>query len=369
MLKYLCHLTAPVTTTFNADNYRGEPRWERNAVDALLTQGKTVHSTNRIWYSELAKPSNLHDELHLDWLEESALISYGVPHEIHTGSYPEAADPKYRIVQYQDGPSEKTKDTFLKYDRRLSGSIVATCAFKSHDYMAKLQAVLGTGNVEWTYGPTVPCVHEDHDSFTKKNLLWAYRNFAYFAEHHPNGMMRLMEKVSKYLKDDPELRLVILVQPNSDSEENRRVIQTDCRQYFLSFPFAKVLHPYLDRVDVHTSIHWHQVMDIMSNTRLVISPAEPLGGPPFEAASFGIPIVLEQGTNPFIDNGRPMFPELLSAPHGFSDSWFEKIEKLFADENYFHTHGNAYRAFVKQHATFEAYVRKLDEIAAKRGWG
>ena len=364
--KYLVHLTAPVTTTFKADNYRGEPRWERNAVEALLLAGKPVHSTTKIWLSDLPKPVNLYD-MNLDWMDESIQISYGVPHEIHTGVYPAEANPKYRVVQYHDGPTEATKDTFLKYHRNNPGSIVATCCFKSGAYIQKLQNVLGRENVEWTYGPMLPTVFENHDSFSQPNLLWAYRNFCSYADLDPHGMEQLFGRVAGYMRSNPALRLVILAQPHN--EISKAALEGDCKAWFLNLFSAREMKVLADRVDVLTNIHWHQVLDIFSKTRLVISPAEPLGGPPFEAASYGIPIVLERSTNPFVDeSGCPLFNGLLSASHGFSNEFFNLLDQLYHHQEFYQSHGNLYRSFVKQHATYETYINKLDEIAKKRNW-
>lgn len=366
-LKYLVHCTAPATVSFKHGNWRGEPRWESNAVDALLTEGKTVHSTTNIWLSEAPRPSNLYD-MNPDWMEESIQISYGVPHEIHTGYYPPEAKPKYRVVQYHDGPSSATKDTFLKYDRELPGSIVATCSFKSGAYISRLQKVLGGQNVEWTFGPTVPRVYNDHDGFQQPNLLWAYRNFCTYADNDPRGMKTLFAKVADFLRQDTNARLVMLIQPHN--AQSAEAIAKDCRAFFLSYSFTKPLTPYLDRVEVLTAIDWCQVLDIMSKTKMIISPAEPLGGPPFEAASYGVPIVMEQNTNPFLESPRnPMFPEVLMAQRGCSGQFFNQLERLFSDSAFYHKHGDAYRTFVEQRATYGAYVRKIEEIAAKRGWG
>lgn len=365
-LKYLVHCTAPATVSFKHGNWRGEPRWESNAVDALLTQGKTVHSTTNIWLSPDPRPTNLYD-MNPDWMEESVQISYGVPHEIHTGSYPPAAKPKYRIVQYQDGPSQQKKDTFLRYDRALPGSIAATCSFKSGSYLSRLQKVLGKDNVYWTYGPTVPQVFPAHDSFTQPNLLWAYRNFCKYAEHDRKGMTTLFGKVADYLRSDTNAKLVMLIQPLT--AEQATAISQDCRAFFLSFSFTNALQPFLDRVEVYTALDWCQVLQLMSETKLIISPAEPLGGPPFEAASYGVPTIFERNTNPFIETkGNLLFPEVLRAPAGFSKPFFTQLDRLNSDSAFYHKHGNAYRNFVDQHATYEAYVNKLEEIATQRGW-
>ncbi len=364
--KYLVHCTATTAKTFKHGNWRGEPRWESNAVDALLTEGKIVHSTTNIWQSPEPRPHNLYD-MNTSWMDESIQISYGVPHEIHTGVYPPEATPKYRVVQYQDGPTASTKDKFLRFDKQLPGSIVATCSFKSGAYLKKLQNVLGSENVEWTYGPTVPQVYKEHDAFTQPNMLWAYRNFCKYANSRPTEMQKLFGIVADNLKNNPEMKLVMLVQPHTQEEAVR--INKDCREFFFSFGFTKQLSPYKDRVEVHTAIDWIDVLDIMSKTKLVISPAEPLGGPPFEAASYGVPIVLEHRTNPFIEtNGRLMFPEVLTSAPGLTNQFFNQIQKLQTDSAFHHKHGNAYRSFVDGHATYSAYVRKLEEISKKRGW-
>jgi hypothetical protein len=304
--------------------------------------------------------------MNLDWMGRSIQISYGVPHQIYTGYYPPEANPKYRIVQYQDGPTGSACDNFLKYHRQNPKSIVATCSFRSGNYLARLENALGKENVEWHFGPTVPGVQEEHDSFNQKTFLWAYRNFCKYADDNPNGMRKLFNKISDYMRVDSDYKLVILAQPHN--ETSQKALQGDCKAWFFSFPFSSELKKYKDRVEVLTNIHWCEVLELMSKTKLVISPAEPLGGPPFEAASYGIPMLLEQSTNPFIDDKKtPMFSNLITVQKGLSDSFFNKLDQLF-DSNYYRTCGNSYRSFVKKHATYESYVNKLEQIAQKRGW-
>jgi len=47
-MKYLLHTTAPVWTTIEADNLRGEPRWERAVLGALVKSGAQIHTTDKI---------------------------------------------------------------------------------------------------------------------------------------------------------------------------------------------------------------------------------------------------------------------------------------------------------------------------------
>lgn len=367
-MKYCVHLTAPITTTPKADNHRGEPRLERNIFDALITGNRTVHATNGIWLSQDPCPPNLCNGLNTDWLDDSTLISYGVPKSISTGYFPvEAEQCKYKIIHYQDGPSHETKDTFLKFDRANPGSIVATTSFQAWEYQSRLEKVLGKENVEWVYGPTVPFTVDTADNFNQPVLLWAYRNFCKYADERPREMKMLFDWIAVQLYHEPNLRLVILAQPNNES--SKLALQGDKLQWFLNFPFASSLKNKPDQVKVLTNIHWHEMLEIMKETRLIVSPAEPLGGPPFEAAMYGIPTVLENGTNPFHDRNRqPLFPGLLTAPAGISNPWLEQIGRLFHDHDFYIKHGSAYRSFVKEHATYQAYLNQIDAISKKRGW-
>lgn len=363
-MKYLVHLTAPVTTNLSADNYRGEPRWERNCVSALLSQHRQVHTVWDIWQSKETPPPNLHSGINKDWLAESRMITYGVPATTNIGD----VRAKNYIVQYLDGPSHQTKDEFLKFDREKPGSIVATCSFKSWVYIKRLKDVLGEENVEWVQGPTVPFVVDGADNHKQTYLLWSYRNFEKFTREDPVGLDRLFGVIAGYLKEDPSLRLGMVINP--DRPETHAAIQADKMGWFFNLHPIRNVRPYMDRVDIFYNIHWHQMMDLMSKTRLIISPAEPFGGPPFEAAMYGIPSVLGHESNPFIDSVRnPQFDELLTAPQGkICDPFLQKIDRLFRDHTFYRKHGDGYRAHVKQYATFEAYVRQIEEIAKKRGW-
>lgn len=358
-MKYLVNLTSPIITTLRDGNFRGEPRWERNVVDALLTAGREVHTTREVWSSELPKPSNFHDGVNQEWLDDSVFISYGVPKEIFTGYVPPDLKVPYRIIQYHDGPSYEYKDTFLKYDREKPGSIVATTSFKAWRYKTRLDDVFGSHLVEHVIGPTVPYVDLECNNFNKKNLLWSYRNFQSYAEKDATGMHVLMKQISSYMDKDPSLTLTIVAQS----------LLQDPLDWFFGFSFTDQLQKHASRIFIKSNIEWHEMIQLVKESKLIVSPAEPLGGPPFEAAMFGIPTILESETNPFIDNHRtPFFPEVLMARRGISQEFLSLLDRLYKDESLYRLHGDAYRNYVHNNATYTAYVNQLEQIMTKRGW-
>lgn len=365
-MKYLVNLTAPVNTTLNADNLRGEPRWERNAVDALVSGGRDVHTVLDVWRSPLPCPNNLHSGIKSEWLDDSIMITYGVPARTHIGD----TRAKYYMVQYLDGPTMQTRDEFLKFNREKPNSIVAMCGFRSFHWLNTLQGVLGHENVEFVEGPAVPYV-VDSNNFDKPYLFWAYRNFYDYIDRESSNMEILFYKINSFLQGDPNLRVALLVHPwGAKRDELMRAMAGDRSAWFKSLSIGGILGANADRVDIFSELNWHEMLDLMSKTRLIISPPEPLGGPPYEASMYGIPIVLCEDTNPFQDSGRtPFFPELLRVPpRTISNQFINELEHLFRDYNYYSAHGNAYRNYTRDHATYDAWIKQIDLIAQKRGW-
>lgn len=360
-MKYLHNVTAPVLTSINADGLRGEGRWERNAFEAFVLSGRQVHSTTEIWRADIEKPSNFHDGLNPDWQDDSILITYGVPQNIGI-----TAKAKYYMVQFLDDPFDYTVEKFNSYLREKPKSIVATCSFKTWVYLSRIQKTLGTENVEYLPRAAVPCVVGGADNFDKPNLFWAYRNFWEYAVNRPAELGRLLDKVIDFFERDASLKLVLFPAPQ---DPVYIFDQPLCRQWIFSQPFAQRLKKYEDRVEVVPWAHWHEMLAIFSQTRLVISPPLALGGTLCEAAMYGIPSMVRNDTSQFLNSDRsPFFPELLTVPEGVNDSFLGYLERLFSDRAFYRKHGDAYRNYVGANNTYEAYIRNLDVIVKNRGW-
>ena len=101
----------------------------------------------------------------------------------------------------------------------------------------------------------------------------------------------------------------------------------------------------------------------------MISPAEPLGCTAFEAAIYGIPVIVNNQVNPFMtENYGTFFPEVLTSDRSVSDTFLGLLNQLQNDHMFYRKHGDAYRTWVKNHASYAAYVRGIEEISAQRGW-
>jgi len=247
--KFCIHVTAPIISSINGDNLRGEPRWERNVLDACVSDGRQTHTTFDVWKSSSPMPTNLRNDYNPEWKDSSILITHGVPTDPNI-----TREAKYYVVQYFDGPTEDNKEKFLKYDRQNPGSIVATCNFKAWTYIDRLNAILGKQNVEWIQGPAVPRVYEDFDNFKKPYLLWLYRNFWYCAENDPNGMKLLFNQIADYMKVQPELRIGIILGAWDRWAFEDRGTKESLTPWAWHYDFMRVLDQYKNRVDIHVHL-------------------------------------------------------------------------------------------------------------------
>lgn len=363
-MKYLIHVTASVSSTINGDNLRGEPRWERNVLDAFVSSGADVHTTIDLWKSPEPMPSNMHSGIVEEWLDDSVLITHGIMRNPHITS--RAA---HYVVQYHESPDAEHRHKFLKYEQEQPGHIIATTTSPADHYHGRLIRNLGAEKVEMVVGPVVPRVYSDADNWRKPIFLWSYRNFYTIARETPQTMTPIFSKVREWLEKEPNTRLVIIVGSWEHQELGHDPAPEVMKKWAFTYPFMNQLAPYANRVDVRANLPWHKVIDILKETRLIISPAEPLGCPAFEAGMFGIPTIVNQDINPFqSDDRKPFFPEVLVSPRKGPGAFLNQLERLYQDPVFYHIHGNAYRDYVGDNATYGAYVARMNEIFMKRGW-
>src|SRR3990167_1130031 len=164
-MKYLIHITSGISKSIDEGNFRGEPRWERSVLAALLASGSEVHTTKSIWQNPDTRPVNLHDGLNPEWQSDSVLITHGIKRNPHITTH-----AKYYMVQYHEPPDEEHKHLFLKYQQERPGCILATTATFDKSITDNLQNILGQGLVECIEGPAVPCVYPT-DNWRKSYLL------------------------------------------------------------------------------------------------------------------------------------------------------------------------------------------------------
>lgn len=357
------NMSLNLTSNLEKENWRGEGRWECNTINALLKGGKQVHTTRNFWRSPEPMPSNLYDGLNESWLPESVLMVHGAGRSL----YIERDDARAYIVQFHEPPFGQAKEDFLRYLSQ--NRIIATVASMNQFIYNKLAGPFGRENVYHIAGAMVPYVIEDADNFRKPRVTWAYRNFRSFLEEKPSDINNLFSFLEPIMKAEPELRVSIIVGLWDTTRFGTVPSATDIRNWALSAPVMQAYRHLFDRIDIHVNLHWNEVLRLLEETRWIISPAEPLGCPAYEAAMFGIPTIVNNAISPFVTlNGGSCFPELLTSPRSIGPSFLGNLQRLQNDHAFYRKTGDAYRKYTREHATFESFVREIDAIVTARGW-
>lgn len=159
--------------------------------------------------------------------------------------------------------------------------------------------------------------------------------------------------------------------------------QAEADKYVWGFPaFANAFADLRHRVKIHPSIDWSAVLKIYERTKLCVNDPTAFGGPPIEAASFGIPQVgvecsLWHTTDPAAARWRqapdydglsPAFPEFVGiggVTFGGtgSPSVVDVLDNWHRDEVSYRKAGDAYRNYVDETYTYASFVRHLDALS------
>ena len=363
MVKYLLNVSVDITSSLISENFRGEGRWERNVLNALLSCGKQVHTTRDVWKYHEAPPKNFHNGIDESWMCESILMVHGAGRSL----YIERDDARAYILQFHEIPFGDARQELLRYLGM--GRMATTLASLNRFTWDKLAGSIGASNVYHVPGAMVPYVDEGSDNFRKPYVTWIYRNFKSFIEESPNSINSLFTFLRPLLKNEEELRIAIVVGMWDTTKFGVSPDVNDIRQWALSFPVMKQFSDIFSRIDFYVNINWYDILKLLENTRWIISPAEPLGCPAYEAAMFGIPTIVNKGVNPFITlDGGSLFPELLVSTRNIDGEFLGQLNRLQTDHFFYRKTGDAYRKFTEDRATFSAFVNDIDRIVEERGW-
>jgi len=371
-LKYIVNVTGPIFDRIDGGNLIGEGRWERNVLDALVRDGREVYVVPwknggtytpgqvRVWQSPEPKPKNLKDFCELEDITNTVFISHS-PH-----GYLDIPVKAHRyILHWFNGPDAPADKEFRDFSNQNSGSVVATYSFltRTNHYLARIDRQ----NLVHMHGPTVPKIYFDKNNFREEYLLWSSKLLYSWAED--NRMQKFLIKLFTWccsvMLEDSVLKLVLLF-----GSAGRYTTQEEVINWFWNNPVSQPLQKMKERIVFLNRIPWYQVQETLSKTRLVITPHILYGGPPYEAAAFGIPIIMSKQNNPFQSSTHiSLFSEVLAVDDSYhNNDFFIFLDRLYRDESFYISTGSAYRNFVSENASYKAYLVDLDKLCKDRGW-
>ena len=111
------------------------------------------------------------------------------------------------------------------------------------------------------------------------------------------------------------------------------------------------------------------MLDIVKDTRFVISPSKPFGGPAYEAASYGSPMIVQDEQKQCrTTNGGDLFEGVIKPPKIAHQQFVSVLTELQTYHVLYRKHENAYRAYVRDKAANAAFVEQIDNFIKERGW-
>lgn len=339
------------------DNVRGESRWERQCMEALL----------QCDWVDVVSTITPYTDSNSDVFKQYPKFQDGIRPGDHSKTIMISMDyfsnllkdgNKYQglLFNVYNGLWEEALPEVLRLQQEYGQRIVFTHGFPGSTIGPYLGRMIGPDNIKDLPVPGIPNVIECNN-FDKDILFWNQRFIYQFMPDKPIEL--LFTWVAEKLAQDSNKKFVIAT--------GFRDVDVAWHSYsgiesqFWSYESAKILLPFKNRVIVHGSLGWQQMLDIHAQTKAIVAFPASFGGPPLEASMYGIPFVGKANIGPLVE-----CPEYLGLPNS-TEEYVALLDKLYTDKEYYTKVGSAYREFVRTRYTYKAFTDNLKKILIDRG--
>jgi len=337
------YLNAPVLTGIRSDNLRGELRWERCVLDALLHS----EQIDEIYTVIPARPADSKNRTCI--FADSWHIAKNI-------------DARGILIHTAGGPGEEERELMAFFRKEYGKRFVFTNTVRSDDkaYMDNLKDIIGEDHVEPMLSPVVPEVTENNN-FDNKIILWPHRNINHIfrGEYGTDrkDVQKNFEWIASKLEEDSEMKLYVMT---GWSPQDYDFYKCD-RSIWRKNSYTECLTEYEDRIQVFDSLNWEMVLFLYSKAKIITGfPPGPRGNVIVEAAAYGIPSI---GGTRF--GALKNCPNYLGAEYG-SDEYFDLLDRLYTDREFYTSTLNSYKQYIEKNHTYSAFVDSLLGILERR---
>lgn len=354
-MQFAVHVTIPITNQLNSGNLFSEARWERAVVESLLRSPEVtdVYLTESVWQSPNPLPNKLHPSLPKEKEKDVVLIipsSLGFkykPKALVQSMYgyipPFSTEPYFEgknlLECFQEKQNELGEKLILVYPSDARAIPILLPGFESH--------------YEYLQFPRLPYVSTE-DNFNKKILIWPHKDTMDNLDRSVDGCKIIFEWICKELQKDSSLELHMLTGMSDSDIEFRKWGSIENR--FWNHEASSPLVLVKNKVKLYTSMEWSKMLDIFSQAKLLLPSPNinvQMGGPPVEAAMFGIPFVGIRRSP------LALAEHYINVEEYGSNEMFYYLNKLMIDHNFYNTVGNSYREYVNNNFTYDSWAKKL----------
>jgi len=361
-MKICIPLRSPASSDLKLDNLRSESRWERQALEACVQSPlvDVVYTLGCSWHGGTAVSSKYKGPLGPNDAADTVLL-------VQDCNLGWITKYKYKaiIVNIFAGPwveqLEAISEVVAQYGDRFIFSVGFPVLYRNEGAMSHLQKFLSKDNIVLLPQPGIPRPRYK-DCFDNKTLLWAWRLIFFSQITTDPGITWALDK----LREDDSLDLYILTgwkrNEVKDLVDGEVVwITENIEDYFWS---REEFKPYIDlrsRVVVEYSLSWGAVLDKYSEAKLLAYCGKYFGGPPLEAATFGVPFVGNSWTH----------GALVDCPGYLVASGAEEasvlLDRLMVDREFYVEKALSYHQYAVTNYTYASFCKNIYSILEERG--
>lgn len=358
-MKVCISLRCPAPTDLRSGNLRGEPRWERQVLEACTSNSEItdIYTTGYIWsggpkyrgpITDITSPSTI--LIMQDW-NNSVLSSYrwkGALINIFSGPW---------IFQL-----DEVKQAYNLYANKLAFTIGFPSIINDKGSIEYLLQFLPREHIFLLPVPGIPGV-VNQNNFKEKSIIFANR-LIYLSQLSESAMIHW---AFRELEKDKTLTLSILtgwetneIKNNIGPEGSAVIINDTLENSFWGLEaFKKYLH-LKPQIELIYNLSWGEILERYRHAKLLLTLGKYNGGAPIEAGMFGVPFVAYGNSGIMKDCDGYLY--------GDKDKEVcDLLDSLVVDEELYIKTSNAYRKYVKDNYTYEVFNNNLNTILKTLG--
>lgn len=350
-------LRGPAPTNLHSDNLRGEPRWERQALEASLNnpQVSAVYTSGHVWSGKHPKYKG---KMQTSVAPSTVLLT----HDWHRG---QIQGFNYRAVFANifssPAPSQaaQVRDTNKSLNGRLFFTLGYPYLYNEVAKIEQLESFLPRENIVSLPVPGSPAVVPG-SNFDKTKLLWAQRCSYMLRMENALPLLWSLQQLDK----NTDLTLDILSGWSPGEAKNyvdERIISLPdaTKAWWELEKFSPYVH-LKDRVTLHPQLGWDEVLVLYGQSKLLLTYGLSFGGPPVEAGMYGVPIVTNGISGAMVD-----CEEFLTT--STEEDALLVYERLLEDREFYDKVGNSYRDYVDKTYTYAAFNSNFNRLLVDKG--
>jgi len=343
-------------------NLRSESRWERQAIEACIQnpEVKNIFTWGYEWQGGSNVTPKYGGKISRTNGEHCILLMQDWNTRIAT-SYPW----KGIIANIFHGPwleqIPEIKNLVSVYQNKLAFTVGYPSLFNNPLAREHLLKFLSSENIISLPVPGIPN-NRFQSNFQNNTITWAWRIIAVNTLLKAPGIIWALNQ----LQQDASLNLFILTgwEKNEVKEvmDNGEVIKinSDLSTYLWSQPEMQEFLDVRNRCIVEYALDWREVMNLYGRTKVLLNYSKQLGGPPLEAAMYGLPFV---GTS-YEEGVICQCPDYLVANN--EQEYIQLLNQLLTDQDFYDTTAVSYNNFAVNMYSYESFNNNLNSILKER---